>query len=82
MGPYRYMRNPMISGVVGMLAGEALIAGSWALGLWACLFVAINHIYFIFSEELGLERRLGEPYRRYKAAVPRWIPRFRPRFDS
>jgi len=30
------------------------------------------------SEEPGLERRFGEDYRRYKRAVPRWIPRLVP----
>jgi protein-S-isoprenylcysteine O-methyltransferase Ste14 len=77
-GPYRYVRNPMISGVVAMLWGEALLWGSIAVGLWACAFIAINHVYFVLSEEPGLEQRFGESYRIYKANVPRWIPRRRP----
>ncbi len=79
VGPYRYVRNPMISGVAAMLVGEALLWRSIALGAWACVFIAINHAYFLLSEEPGLERRFGEPYRVYKANVPRWIPRFRAR---
>jgi protein-S-isoprenylcysteine O-methyltransferase Ste14 len=78
-GPYRYVRNPMISGVVAMLLGEALLWGSLAVGLWACTFILINQVYFVLSEEPGLERRFGEPYRAYKASVPRWIPRLRRR---
>jgi protein-S-isoprenylcysteine O-methyltransferase Ste14 len=81
-GPYRYVRNPMITGVVTMLFGEALVLGSLALGLWACAFVLINQVYFVLSEEPGLERRFGESYRAYKAAVPRWIPRFKLRRPS
>jgi protein-S-isoprenylcysteine O-methyltransferase Ste14 len=77
-GPYRFVRNPMISAVVLMLIGQALLWGSWLTATWAGLFVAINHIYFVLSEEPGLERRLGEPYRAYKANVPRWLPRRRP----
>jgi len=77
VGPYRYVRNPMISGVAAILWGEALLWGSIALGLWACGFVAINHAYFILFEEPALERRFGEPYRIYKSSVPRWIPRFK-----
>jgi len=69
------MRNPMISGVALMLLGEALLWGSWLVGLWASVFVAINHLYFVLSEEVGLERRFGQSYRDYKARVPRWIPR-------
>lgn len=75
-GPYRYVRNPMISGVALMLMGEAAFWGSRAVGLWAASFLAINHLYFVLSEEPGLERRFE--YRTYKAEVPRWIPRLRP----
>ncbi|NIW96539.1 MAG: isoprenylcysteine carboxylmethyltransferase family protein [Phycisphaerae bacterium] len=78
VGPYRYVRNPMISGVVLMLLGQALVWGSWVMGIWTGGFVFINHIYFVLSEEPGLERRFGESYRLYKANVPRWIPRMRP----
>jgi protein-S-isoprenylcysteine O-methyltransferase Ste14 len=75
-GPYHYVRNPMISGIVAMLLGEAMLWGSLAVGLWACTFLLINQAYFVLSEEPGLEQRFGNSYRAYKAAVPRWIPRF------
>ncbi|HMI56200.1 MAG TPA: isoprenylcysteine carboxylmethyltransferase family protein [Gemmatimonadaceae bacterium] len=78
VGPYRYVRNPMISGVVTMLVGEALFHGSRALGAWAATFLVFNQLYFLLFEEPGLERRFGEDYRRYKSAVPRWIPRASP----
>jgi len=78
VGPYKYVRNPMITGVAAMLLGEALFFGSWVIGLWALLFMLINHTYFVLSEEPGLERRFGEGYRAYKANVPRWVPRLRP----
>jgi protein-S-isoprenylcysteine O-methyltransferase Ste14 len=77
-GPYRFVRNPMIWGVALMVLGEALIWGSWMMGVWACVFFLINHIYFVLSEEPGLERRFGDHYRAYKADVPRWIPWLRP----
>ena len=78
VGPYRYVRNPMISGAFSMLLGQALIWGSWVVGVWALLFFAVNHTYFILSEEPGLERRFGDSFRTYKANVPRWIPRSKP----
>jgi protein-S-isoprenylcysteine O-methyltransferase Ste14 len=77
VGPYRFVRNPMISGVAQMLIGQALLWGSWMVGIWACLFVLINHIYFVLWEEPGLGKRFGEAYRVYKADVPRWLPRLR-----
>jgi protein-S-isoprenylcysteine O-methyltransferase Ste14 len=78
VGPYRFMRNPMISSVALMLIGQALLWSSWAIGIWAGVFVLINHVYFVALEEPGLEQRFGEPYRVYKANVPRWIPRLKP----
>ena len=78
VGPYRFVRNPMISGVALVLVGETLFWGSWCVGLWAVIFIIINHFYFVVSEGPGLEKRFGESYRLYKANVPRWIPRLRP----
>ena len=75
VGPYRYVRNPMITGVATVLAGWAVFTGSWVLALWLVVFVAFNSAYFMLVEEPGLEQRFGAPYRDYKARVPRWIPR-------
>jgi protein-S-isoprenylcysteine O-methyltransferase Ste14 len=77
-GPYRYVRNPMISGVIFVLAGEVALAGSvYVLGWWL-LFLVGNAIYIPVSEEPGLVERFGDAYREYRKNVPRWIPRFRP----
>ena len=75
VGPYRYVRNPMITSVATVLAGQTLWTGSRILAFWLLVFVAFNYAYFVLVEEPGLERRFGEPYRQYKARVPRWIPR-------
>jgi protein-S-isoprenylcysteine O-methyltransferase Ste14 len=81
-GPYRHVRNPMISGVGLMLFAESVIFGSAAILICAVCFVIINHIYFVFFEERGLENRFGEDYSRYKRNVPRWIPRIEPWSES
>jgi protein-S-isoprenylcysteine O-methyltransferase Ste14 len=77
-GPYRHVRNPMISGVLFVLLGEAALLGSWPLLLWFAVVLAVNAAYLPLVEEPGLERRFGEDYERYRAHVPRWIPRLRP----
>ena len=82
VGPYQYMRNPMITGVVTMLLGETLFLGSRVVGIWAATFIAINQIYFMISEEPGLEKRFGAAYIEYKSAVPRWVPRGTPWKDT
>lgn len=77
-GPYRRVRNPMITAVLAVLIGEAILFGSTGLVIWAALFVGINWIYFVLIEEPGLERRFGDEYRVYRRNVPRWIPRRTP----
>ena len=77
-GPYRHVRNPMITGVIAVLLGEAALFESPALLVWAAVFFPLNWAFFVLVEEPGLERRFGDEYRDYKRAVPRWIPRLRP----
>jgi protein-S-isoprenylcysteine O-methyltransferase Ste14 len=77
-GPYGRVRNPMISAVAFILAGEAIALGSVAIGVWFAIFATVNAIYIPLGEEPGLARRFGEDYERYRQAVPRWIPRRTP----
>jgi protein-S-isoprenylcysteine O-methyltransferase Ste14 len=77
-GPYRFVRNPMISGVVFLLAGEAMILRSRPHALWALTILIINAIYIPLLEEPGLRQRFGESYREYCRNVPRVFPRLRP----
>ena len=74
-GPYAHVRNPMIAGVLAALVGEALVFGSTAIAIWAVIFAAVNHVFFLVYEEPAVERRFGEEYRVYKQNVPRWLPR-------
>jgi protein-S-isoprenylcysteine O-methyltransferase Ste14/TRAP-type uncharacterized transport system substrate-binding protein len=76
IGPYRYFRNPMICGVLAMLLGESLVLGSVFLLIWTALFGLVNHGYVLLSEEPKLLRRFGAAYERYRAGVPRWVPRW------
>jgi protein-S-isoprenylcysteine O-methyltransferase Ste14 len=77
-GIYRYVRNPMITGVISVLLGESILLGSISLAGWLAVFTILNLIYIPLLEEPGLEQRFGEDYRRYKQNVPRWIPRLKP----
>ena len=74
-GPYSHVRNPMLSGVIMMIMGEAAVFASLGIFIWGAAFLIINTFYFKYSEEIGLEKRFGEEYARYKKNVPRWIPR-------
>lgn len=77
-GIYRFVRNPMITGVMLVLLGEAALCASVGILVWLALFATVNAIYIPLSEEPRLARRFGEAYVEYKRNVPRWIPRLRP----
>ena len=77
-GPYRYCRNPMITGVLFILVSEALLLSSTGILEWAGIFFLINNIYFFLSEEPELLRFFGDEYAKYKKSVPRWLPRITP----
>lgn len=77
-GVYRYVRNPMITGVGAVLLGEGIVMGSWPLLLWFGLFALVNAVYIPRVEEPDLLARFGASYREYMRHVPRWIPRRTP----
>jgi protein-S-isoprenylcysteine O-methyltransferase Ste14 len=74
-GPYRYVRNPMITGVVSVLLGQSALFGSVAVLVWAAIVFAINAVYFPLVEEADLRHRFGAEYEEYAARTPRWVPR-------
>jgi protein-S-isoprenylcysteine O-methyltransferase Ste14 len=78
VGPYRHVRNPMISGVLAVVLGAAALFGSVPLLVWFGVAFAVNAAYFPLVEEPGLRRRFGEDYDAYCTNVPRWLPRLRP----
>ena len=77
-GPYRFVRNPMISGVIFILVGEALFLLSLPHALWTLTFFAINAVYIPLLEEPQLRHRFGAEYEEYCENVPRLIPRLKP----
>ncbi len=76
-GPYRHVRNPMITGVIAILMGEALLTASAPVLGWFVFFALLNAIVIPMVEEPQLRRRFGDDYATYTANVPRWLPRVR-----
>ena len=74
-GPYRHVRNPMITSVLSMLLGEAVLLSSWAVFALFAVFLIANMVYFPLREEPKLAERFGDSYRLYRQNVPRWLPR-------
>ncbi|GAA2811023.1 isoprenylcysteine carboxylmethyltransferase family protein [Saccharopolyspora taberi] len=74
-GPYRHVRNPMISGVLAILLAESLILRSPVLLAWFAAFFLLNQTYIPLWEEPDLEKRFGRDYVAYRQNVRRWVPR-------
>jgi protein-S-isoprenylcysteine O-methyltransferase Ste14 len=77
-GIYAYVRNPMIIGVLTVLAGESIALLSVNIFIWAVTFFFINTIFFATYEEPSLKKRFGDEYLEYKRDVHRWVPRLKP----
>jgi protein-S-isoprenylcysteine O-methyltransferase Ste14 len=77
-GPYRFSRNPMLTGIFIQLFGLAVALGSLSLAfIFTPLFIVINVWELKRIEEPELERRLGEAYMKYKKDVPMFFPFFK-----
>lgn len=76
-GPFKIVRNPMITGILSILTAESLILNSINLFYWMIIFFIVNCIYFKLFEEKQLERNFGQEYLEYKKNVPMWIPKFK-----
>ena len=74
-GPYRHVRNPMITGVLCILLGEAAVLASGWLLLWFAIFFVCIASFIRLWEEPHLAQRYGSAYLDYRGNVPRWIPR-------
>jgi protein-S-isoprenylcysteine O-methyltransferase Ste14 len=74
-GFYRHVRNPMYTGLLVVLGGEALLFESRDLVLYIAAVWLATHVFICLYEEPTLTRRYGVEYLRFKKHVPRWIPR-------
>jgi protein-S-isoprenylcysteine O-methyltransferase Ste14 len=76
-GLHRYVRNPMYIGVALAIAGQAWLFRSLDIAIYLCCVLMIFHLWVLFYEEPALKGLFGEEYDRYRARVPRWLPKIR-----
>ena len=77
-GPYRYARNPMLTGVFLLLFGLGFSINSFSLVLFFTpLYVLINVWELKNIEEPELIKRFGDEYAEYRRITPMFIPRCR-----
>ena len=76
-GPYRYARNPMLTGVFLLLFGLGFAFNSLSL---VCLFTPLYVLANVWElksiEEPELVKRLGDDYLEYRSRTPMFLPRF------
>lgn len=77
-GPYRYLRNPMGLGGLGVGLAVGLWLGSWAIVGYVVAGGLVWHLFVRPMEERDLVARFGDSYRHYHEHVRCWIPRLAP----
>lgn len=71
-GIYKLSRNPMYGSFIFLNTATFLFLPSILL-LVVMLYGMVVHHFIILGEEQFLENTFGDPYRKYKASVPRYF---------
>lgn len=75
-GPYRWIRHPLYSAMLLLVAGASLLSANWFVPLvGAATFTLL--VIRTSKEEANLLTRFGDAYRDYKACTGRFVPRWR-----
>jgi len=74
-GPYRFVRHPQYLGFVAIMFGFLL---QWPTLLTLAMFpvLVVMYVRLAIAEERDSENALGQAWRDYAAATPRFIPNF------
>jgi protein-S-isoprenylcysteine O-methyltransferase Ste14 len=73
-GPYRWMRNPIYTGMLGLLVATGLAMSRWTSLLAAALVFAVGTVIRIRREERLLRQAFGASFEEYTRKVPALIP--------
>ena len=72
-GPYRFSRNPLYMGLAVVYLGLTLALDTWWGIVLLALVLIVMHQGVIQREERYLDRKFGDGYRQYRAAVRRYL---------
>jgi protein-S-isoprenylcysteine O-methyltransferase Ste14 len=73
-GPYRFVRNPIYTGMFGMLLATGLVMGQWLLLLVGIVLFIAGTLIRVRTEERLLREAFGEEFENYARKVPSFIP--------
>jgi len=74
VGPYAHIRNPIYTGMLGMLIATGLAMEHWMALLAAVVICAVGMAIRIRSEEKLLRAEFGEAFEEYARRVPAVLP--------
>ncbi|MEK6333634.1 MAG: isoprenylcysteine carboxylmethyltransferase family protein [Acidobacteriota bacterium] len=73
-GPYRVVRNPIYTGMFGMLLATGMAIGHWIGLLIAIVVFAVGTVIRVQSEERLLREAFGAEFEAYSRRVPAVVP--------
>ena len=71
-GLFRFSRNPIFVGMMIVGLATALASGQWWSWVALAIFIASCAVQ-VRIEEAHLEASFGQPYRDFRAQIPRWL---------
>lgn len=74
VGPYAYMRNPIYTGMLGMLIATGLATEHWIALPIAVVIFAVGMVIRVRSEEKLLHAAFGKEFEDYARRVPAVLP--------
>jgi protein-S-isoprenylcysteine O-methyltransferase len=73
-GPYRFVRNPIYTGMLGMLVATGLAMEHWKHLIVAIVLFAVGLVIRVRSEEKLLRAAFGKEFDDYAERVPAVLP--------
>jgi len=73
-GPYAYLRNPIYTGMLGMLIATGLAMEHWVALIIAVVIFSAGLVIRVRSEEKLLRAEFGEEFEEYARRVPAVLP--------
>ena len=73
-GPYRWVRNPIYAGMLGLLFATGLAMSRWMILAAATLVFVAGTVFRIRSEERLLREAFGAAFDEYARKVPALVP--------
>ena len=78
-GIYKYIRHPQTLGEWPLFIAFSAFINSWFFVLLSVLYIVIYTPIMIYFEEIDLEKRFGEPYKKYKEQTGALFPKLKRR---